>query len=192
MLFGSDQGPVAAEWSPISIGVPIVEIRRSHDRLISTMGTPILIRPLCIEFGPQGVTVAMIMYISLYTAWINSCIWYKVAVPSLWYTFQVLPMFMNAVYTMWPCVSFPESKYFTQTAWYLVVMNECMNGYWFDWSFQIKTWMYEWIWIWLKFSNQDISSHSRWISHKYKLSFRRIKSIAHKKPGLSHVNIEIS
>ena len=36
-----------------SIGNPIVEIRRSHDRLISTMGFPILVRRhLYIESGP--------------------------------------------------------------------------------------------------------------------------------------------
>ena len=36
-----------------SIGNPIVEIRRSHDRLISTMGFPILVRKhLYIESGP--------------------------------------------------------------------------------------------------------------------------------------------
>ena len=31
-------------WHLTSIGNPIVEIRRSHDRLISTMGFPILVR----------------------------------------------------------------------------------------------------------------------------------------------------
>ena len=35
-----------------SIGNPIVEIRRSYDRLISTMGFPILLRHLYIESGP--------------------------------------------------------------------------------------------------------------------------------------------
>ena len=38
-----------------SIGNPIVEIRRSYDRLISTMGFPILVRwHLVIESGPRG------------------------------------------------------------------------------------------------------------------------------------------
>ena len=39
-----------------SIGNPIVEIRRSYDRLISTMGFPILVRwHHFIESGPRGI-----------------------------------------------------------------------------------------------------------------------------------------
>ena len=42
----------------ISIGNPIVEIRRSYDRLISTMGFPILVRwHLYIESGPWSLYV---------------------------------------------------------------------------------------------------------------------------------------
>ena len=41
-------------WHLTSIGNPIVEIRRSYDRLISTMGFPILVRcHLYIESGPR-------------------------------------------------------------------------------------------------------------------------------------------
>ena len=41
-------------WVRSSIGNPIVEIRRSYDRLISTMGFPILVRRhLYIESGPR-------------------------------------------------------------------------------------------------------------------------------------------
>ena len=41
-----------------SIGNPIMEIRRSYDRLISTMGLPILVRwHLYIESGPTLLTV---------------------------------------------------------------------------------------------------------------------------------------
>ena len=50
-----------AAWSQLkryhltSIGNPIVEIRRSYDRLISTMGFPILVRwHLYIESGPRS------------------------------------------------------------------------------------------------------------------------------------------
>ena len=40
-------------WRLTSVGNPIVEIRRSYDRLISTMGFPILVRrQLYIESGP--------------------------------------------------------------------------------------------------------------------------------------------
>ena len=47
-------GPDSIErWHLTSIGNPIVEIRRSYDRLISTMGFPILVRRhLYIESGP--------------------------------------------------------------------------------------------------------------------------------------------
>ena len=42
-----------------SIGIPIVEIRRSYDRLISTMGFPILVRLyLYIESGPRAQWLA--------------------------------------------------------------------------------------------------------------------------------------
>ena len=47
-----------------SIGNPIVEIRRSYDRLISTMGFPILVRQhLYIESLPWGVYLHLIMNI---------------------------------------------------------------------------------------------------------------------------------
>ena len=43
-----------SRWHLTSIGNPIVEIRRSYDRLISTMGFPILVRcHLYIESGPR-------------------------------------------------------------------------------------------------------------------------------------------
>ena len=49
------QGPDSIQrWHLASIGNPIVEIRRSYDRLISTMGFPILVRwHLYIESGPR-------------------------------------------------------------------------------------------------------------------------------------------
>ena len=50
------QGPDSIlRWHLTSIGNPIVEIRRSYDRIISTMGFPILIRcHLYIESGPRS------------------------------------------------------------------------------------------------------------------------------------------
>ena len=43
-----------------SIGIPIVEIRRSHDRLMSTMGFPIPVRwHLYIESGPWNLCFAL-------------------------------------------------------------------------------------------------------------------------------------
>ena len=49
------QGPDSIQrWYLTSIGNPIVEIRRSYDRLISTMGFPIPVRRhLYIESGPR-------------------------------------------------------------------------------------------------------------------------------------------
>ena len=42
-------------WHLTSLGNPIVEIRRSYDRLISTMGFPVLVRwHLYIESGPSS------------------------------------------------------------------------------------------------------------------------------------------
>ena len=42
------------------IGNPIVEIRRSYDRLISTTGFPILVRHLYIESGPWRIALYFI------------------------------------------------------------------------------------------------------------------------------------
>ena len=51
-------------WHPTSIGNPIVEIRRSYDRLISTMGFPILIRRhLYIESGPCNQSSSLMLLI---------------------------------------------------------------------------------------------------------------------------------
>ena len=45
-------------WHLTSIGNPIMEIRQSYDRLISTMGFPILVRcHLYIESGPRYLTM---------------------------------------------------------------------------------------------------------------------------------------
>ena len=45
VFFVWKQGPDSIQICPLAgIGNPIVEIRRSHDRLISTMGFPILVR----------------------------------------------------------------------------------------------------------------------------------------------------
>ena len=50
---GWDRGPESIKRCNLtSIGNPIVEIRRSYDRLISTMGFPIPVRHLYIESGP--------------------------------------------------------------------------------------------------------------------------------------------
>ena len=51
------QGPDSIKRCHLtSIGNPIVEIRRSHDRLISTMGFPIPVRcHLYIESGPRSI-----------------------------------------------------------------------------------------------------------------------------------------
>ena len=47
-----------------SIGNPIVEIRRSYDRLISTMGFPILVRRhLYIEWGPTTHGIVLISWL---------------------------------------------------------------------------------------------------------------------------------
>ena len=52
-----------------SIGNPIVEIRRSYDRLISTMGFPIPVRRhLYIESGPRSNTPENIITIDPYDA----------------------------------------------------------------------------------------------------------------------------
>ena len=53
--WGKYQGPDSIQGHRLtSIGNPIVEIRRSYDRLISTMGFPILVRrDLYIESGPR-------------------------------------------------------------------------------------------------------------------------------------------
>ena len=55
VFFVWKQGPDSIQICPLAgIGNPIVEIRRSHDRLISTMGFPILVRcHLYIESGPR-------------------------------------------------------------------------------------------------------------------------------------------
>ena len=68
ITFTNTLGPDSiSRWHLTSIGNPIVEIRRSYDRLISTMGFPILARwHLYIESGPwwqqrHWSTVALIM-----------------------------------------------------------------------------------------------------------------------------------
>ena len=40
-----------------SIEIAIVEIRRSYDRLLSTMGFPLMIRPLYFESGPRSRSI---------------------------------------------------------------------------------------------------------------------------------------
>ena len=56
-----------------SIGNPIVEIRRSSDRHISTMGFPILVRlHLYIEAGPRSVFVT-IKVSTIAAVWYRSC-----------------------------------------------------------------------------------------------------------------------
>ena len=53
--FLNNQGPDSIKrWHLISIGNPIVEIRWSDDRLISTMGFPILVR-WHLESGPRSI-----------------------------------------------------------------------------------------------------------------------------------------
>ena len=57
--------PVACSvqrWHLTSIGNPIVEIRRSYDRLISTMGFSTLIRHFCIESGPRLLVPTMAVW----------------------------------------------------------------------------------------------------------------------------------
>ena len=60
-ITGNAQGPDSIWiWHLTSIGNHIVEIRRSYDRLISTMGFPILVRwHLYIESGPRFVLTSM-------------------------------------------------------------------------------------------------------------------------------------
>ena len=62
-----NQGPDSIERCYLtSIGNPIVEIRRSYDRLISTMGFPIPVRwYLYIESGPNGINIT-----ALPTKWV--------------------------------------------------------------------------------------------------------------------------
>ena len=66
--FGTDVGSSGLgpdsiwRWHLTSIGNSIVEIRRSYDRLISTMGFPILVRShLYIESGPWLKSSAIII-----------------------------------------------------------------------------------------------------------------------------------
>ena len=63
------QGPDSIQRCHLtSIGNPIVEIRRSYNRLISTMGSPILVRRhLYIESGPRSSTAKIL---PLHDEWI--------------------------------------------------------------------------------------------------------------------------
>ena len=58
-----DQGPNSIKRCHLtSIGNPIVEIRRSYNHLISTMGLPIWVRQhLYIESGPSLLGIVTIM-----------------------------------------------------------------------------------------------------------------------------------
>ena len=69
-------------WRLTCIGNPIVEIRRSYDRLISTMGFPILVRlHLYIESGPGGDWLPVCWWTEL--IWIHIAPWWKCN--SWWY-----------------------------------------------------------------------------------------------------------
>ena len=73
------QGPDSIlRWHLTSIGKPIVEIRRSYDRLIPTMGFPILIRwHLNIESGPWCHQVISCHGFGC-VKWLNPCLkWWR-------------------------------------------------------------------------------------------------------------------
>ena len=58
-MWNNDQGPdTIYGYHLTSIGNPIVEIRQFYDRLISTMGFPILVRrDLYTELGPNFLAI---------------------------------------------------------------------------------------------------------------------------------------
>ena len=100
-LFCCGQGPDSIyRYRLTKIGNPIVEIRRSYDRLISTMGFPILIRRLVyIESGPRFWPVSPVSY-SLTSL-----------TPGQWY--RISPVLVKQPWRIWITDS-PESLNYTQ------------------------------------------------------------------------------
>ena len=87
---GSDS---VQRWHLTSIANPIVEIRRSDHRLISTMGFLILIRHLYIEWGPRLLVPTM-------AAWWHAP--FKTNVSSSRGALGLLGSFIKILFTMGP------------------------------------------------------------------------------------------
>ena len=101
-----------------SIGNPIVDIRRSYDRLISTMGFPILVRRyLYIESGPRIITnpFSLSYIISL-----------------IYICFKIVLSYGSIAGDSWPLIlfyieSYPEHMFQHQSVLYPFQIN-WMNG----------------------------------------------------------------